>query len=81
MLFINFVGVHGDGCECYLFQGGIHLYSIINSYVNRLDFTLIIFSTVPFLLGYGEYTITTTTVVKTVIIIMSGQISIMFMSD
>ena len=39
---------------CCIFQGGIHLYVIVNDYVDRLLFTLIIISTVPFLVGYSK---------------------------
>ncbi|XP_052773213.1 sodium- and chloride-dependent neutral and basic amino acid transporter B(0+)-like [Mya arenaria] len=39
-------------CVPYAIQGGIHLYAVVNSYVDRLVFTLIIISTLPFILGY-----------------------------
>ncbi|XP_052249189.1 sodium- and chloride-dependent taurine transporter-like [Dreissena polymorpha] len=39
-------------CVPYSMQGGIHLYAIVNSYMDRLVFTLIIISTIPFIVGY-----------------------------
>lgn len=36
----------------YTIQGGIHLYAIVNAYVDRLIFILILVTTVPFLVGY-----------------------------
>ncbi|KAL3864343.1 hypothetical protein ACJMK2_006034 [Sinanodonta woodiana] len=33
-------------------QSGIHLYAVVNDYVDRLLFTLVIISTVPFITGY-----------------------------
>ncbi|KAK3095529.1 hypothetical protein FSP39_015717 [Pinctada imbricata] len=36
----------------YASQGGIYLYTIVNSFVDRLIFSVIILSTVPFLIGY-----------------------------
>lgn len=36
----------------YAIQGGIHLYAIVNDYVDRLIFTMIIISSVPFIVGY-----------------------------
>ncbi|KAL4231711.1 hypothetical protein ACF0H5_009287 [Mactra antiquata] len=36
----------------YALQGGIYLYVIVNNYVDRLIYTLIVVSTIPFLVGY-----------------------------
>ncbi|XP_060578985.1 sodium- and chloride-dependent taurine transporter-like [Ruditapes philippinarum] len=36
----------------YAIQGGIYLYAIVNDYVDRLIFTVIIISSVPFIVGY-----------------------------
>ena len=44
-----------NGAKHFVFQGGIYMYTIVNSFVDRLIFALIIISMVPILLGYSEY--------------------------
>lgn len=61
MLMQAILVVKQRGCKvslfsiCIVFQSGVYLYMLVNSYLDRLIFAVIIVSIVPTVIGYSQY--------------------------